>query len=253
MSSPSTKQELTDYCLRRLGYPVIDINVDEDQLSDRVDDALQKYYNFHFDGVEDTYLAKKLSQQDIDNKYLTLPDNIIGVRNILSLTTSVVNSSSSVNFNMFDLNYQLRLNEFYDFTSSSYTYYVMARQHIELINLLLIGEKPIRFNKKTNKLYVDLRWGSAVTVNDYIVIQCQQIIEAEFYAKVYNDSWLKEYTTALFKEQWGMNVSKYSNYSLPGGIQINGERILAEAQAEKLRLEEQLRDTYEEPPVFLVG
>lgn len=253
MANPSTRQELVDYCLRRLGYPVIDINVDEDQLHDRVDDALQKYYNYHFDGVEEVYLAKRINQFDIDNKFLTVPDNIIGVTKILPLTTSVVNSTSSSNFNMFDLNYQLRLNEFYDFTSSSYTYYVMARQHIELINLLLIGEKPIRFNKKINRVYVDLRWDSAVTVDNYLVLHCQQIVEAENHPKVYSDSWIKEYTTALFKEQWGMNVSKYSNYSLPGGIQINGERILAEAQAEKLRLEEQLRDTFEEPPVFLVG
>jgi hypothetical protein len=253
MATPSSRQELTDYCLRRLGYPVIEINVDEDQLADRLDDALQKYYNHHFDGVEETYLARKITQEDVDNQYLILPDSVISVTRTLPLTTSVVNSTSAANFNMFDLNYQLRLNEFYDFTSSSYTYYVMARQHIELIHLLLIGEKPIRFNKKTNKLFIDMRWGSAVTVDDYVVVHCHTIADANEYSKVYNDSWLKEYTTALFKEQWGMNVTKYNNYSLPGGITISGERILAEAQAEKLRLEDVLRDTFEEPPAFIVG
>jgi hypothetical protein len=253
MANPNSRETLKDYCMRSLGFPVIDINVDEDQLEDRIDEALQKFYSFHFDGTLDTYLAHKITEADVQNKYILVPDLVVGVTRILSISSSVVNSTSAANFNMFDLNYQLRLNEFYDFTSSSYTYYVMARQHIELINLLLIGEKPIRFNKTTNRVYLDLRWGSAVNVDDYVVLQCQAITNPTEYIKVYNDNWLKEYTTCLFKRQWGLNVSKYSNYSLPGGIQINGERILAEAEAEKLRLEGVLRDTYEEPPMFLVG
>jgi hypothetical protein len=254
MAQPASKQELKDYCLRRLGFPVVDINVDEDQVDDRIDDALQKYALFHFDGTSKEYLRYQLTQQDYNNKYLTLPDAIVGVNRVFPISSDTVNSGSGSNFNIFDLNYQLRLNELYEFTSSSYTYYWIARSHIRMLEMILIGENPVRFNKKMNRLYVDMNWANEeVKIGNYIIIECSAVLDPNTYTKVYNDNWLKEYSTQLIKKQWGENLKKYGNYSLPGGMIINGQQIYDEAVADIIRLEEQIRDIYEEPPTFEVG
>lgn len=254
MSSPASKQELKDYCLRRLGFPVVDINIDDDQVDDRVDDALQKYAEFHYDGVHREYFRYQLTATDYANRYLTLPDAIIGVTRVFPISSDTVNSGSGTNFNIFDLNYQLRLNELYEFTSSSYTYYWIARTHIRMLEMLLIGENPVRFNKKMNKLYVDMNWtGKEVPEGRYMIIECEAVVDPTDYPKVFNDSWLKEYATQLIKKQWGENLKKYGNYTLPGGMIINGQTIYDEAYADIIRLEGILRDTFEEPPVFEVG
>lgn len=254
MAQPASKQELKDYCLRRLGFPVVDINIDDDQVDDRVDDALQKYAEFHFDGTDKQYLKYLLTPTDYTNRYLTLPDAIIGVTRVFPISSDTVNSGSGTNFNIFDLNYQLRLNELYEFTSSSYTYYWIARSHIRMLEMILVGENPVRFNKKMNKLYVDMNWtGKEVPEGRYMIIECQAVLDPTTYTKVYNDFWLKEYSTQLIKKQWGENLKKYGNYTLPGGMIINGQQIYDEASAEIIRLEDQLRDTYEEPPMFEVG
>lgn len=255
MATPNSRTALKDYCLRRLGFPVIDINVDEDQVEDRVDDALQKYAEFHFDGTEHDYLAIEFTQDMVNNKYIPVPDSVLGVRKVFAIggdSTSI--SSDGVNFNIFDLNYQLRLNELYDFTSSSYTYYWIARSHIRMLEMILIGENPIRFNKKMGRVYVDMNWESPeFKVGNYMVFQCQKVLDPDTYTKVYNDSWLKSYTTALIKRQWGENMKKYGNYVLPGGMVINAVDIYSEAVQEIMGLEQSLRDVYEEPPMFEVG
>lgn len=254
MAQPASKTELKDYCLRELGFPVIDINVDDDQVDDRIDDALQKFAEYHYDGTENQYLKYQLTPTDYTNKYLTLPDSVIGVKRVFPISSDTVNSGSGTNFNIFDLNYQLRLNELYEFTSSSYTYYWIARSHIRMLEMILVGENPVRFNKKTNRLYVDMNWqAEEVPVGRFMIIECAMVIDPAEFGKVYNDSWLKKYTTQLIKKQWGSNLTKYGNYTLPGGIVLNGETIYNDASAEILRLEELLRDTFEEPPEFLVG
>lgn len=254
MATPTTKQQLKDYCLRRLGFPVVDINIDDDQVDDRVDDALQRYAEFHFDGTSNEYLKYQLTETDYTNRYLTLPDAVIGVKRIFPISSDTVNSGSGTNFNIFDLNYQLRLNELYEFTSSSYTYYWIARSHIRMLEMILVGENPIRFNKKQNRLYVDMNWkNEEVPVGKFMIIECMQVLDPATYPDVFNDSWLKEYATQLIKKQWGENLKKYNGFSLPGGMTINGQQIYDEASAEIIRLEDVLRDTFEEPPGFEVG
>lgn len=254
MAKPASKEQLKDYCLRRLGFPVIDINIDDDQVDDRIDDAIQLYGEYHFDGTEKDYVAYQMTSQDITNKYINLPDSVLGVTRVFPLSTDTVNSGSGSNFNIFDLNYQLRLNELYEFTSSSYTYYYIARSHIRMLEMILVGDNPIRFNKKMDKLFIDMNWSAPeVPANTYIIIECYKYLDPDTYTRVYNDSWLKEYTTQLIKKQWGENMKKYANYTLPGGIQVNGQQIYDEAAAEVIRLEQKLRDEFEEPSMFEVG
>jgi hypothetical protein len=261
MATPNTRQSLKEYCLRKLGFPVVEINVDEDQVEDRIDDALQTYAEFHYDATQHDYLAIKITADQLANSqnvssntygWIPLPDGVIGVTQVFPITSQAM-TSQGADFNIFDLTYQLRLNELYEFTSSSYQYYYIVRQHIRMLELILMGQNPIRFNKHMNRLYIDMRWKSEVPADRYIIVQCQRVLQPDEFPKVYNDKWLKEYSTQLIKKQWGENLKKYGNYTLPGGMVINGQTIYEEATADILRLEDQLRDTWEEPPVFLVG
>lgn len=253
MAKPASRTEFKDYCLRRLGFPVIDINVDEDQVEDRIDDALTAYAEYHYDGTTKEYLAVNVGTGDISNTFITLPSSIVGVKQVFPTSGTVSGGGSSVDFNIFDVNYQLRLNELYDFTSSSYTYYYIARTHIRMLEMMLTGDSPIRFNKKEGRLHIDMNWESKTSANSYLLVECYSVLDPEIYTKVWNDSWLKEYATQLIKKQWGTNLSKYGNYVLPGGMVINGAQIYLEANMEIEKLEEKLRDTYEEPPMFDVG
>lgn len=252
MAQPSTRTQLKDYCLRKLGFPVVDINVDDDQLEDRIDDALQHYSNYHYDGTERVFLSQKLTNADIMNGYLKLCDQITGISRVFAFTGTTVGSTSSTGFNMFDINYQLRLNDFYNLTSSSYTYYVIAREHLAMLDMIVTGEMPFTYNRKVNKLTVITDWGK-FNAGNYMAFEAHRVVDEETYSKTYNDLWLKEYTTALFKQQWGTNLKKYGNYVLPGGLIINGQQIYDEASVEVEKLEAKLRDTYEEPTPFLVG
>lgn len=253
MAQPASRSDLKDYCLRRLGFPVIDINVDDDQLDDRIDDALQKFREFHFDGTTEGYLGVKITQTIIDNQYFSVPDSIIAVNRLLPVSGANINSGSKQGFNIFDINYQIRLNDFYNLTASSYTYYVIAREHLSMLDMIVTGEIPFSYNKKTGQVNLFMDVGSRANVGDYIVFHVMRIVDQDSYESVFNDSWLKEYTTASFKQQWGANLTKYANYTLPGGLVVNGEKIYNDATEDLLRLEEKLRDTYEMPTPMLVG
>jgi len=253
MASPATRAQLKDYCLRKLGFPVIDINVDDDQLEDRIDDALQKFRDYHYDGTEEIYLAHQVTDGDIANTYINVSDNIIGVTRLLPISSGSISSSSSQGFNIFDINYQIRLNDFYNLLSSSYTYYVIAREHLAMLDMIVTGEIPFTYNKKVNQIKLFMDWNGRLAVGDYIVFQATRIVDPSTYSKVYNDSWLKSYTTALFKMQWGSNLTKYTNYTLPGGLVVNGEKIYNDAVAEIEILHTKLREEYELPPQMLVG
>lgn len=254
MANPNSRSTLKDYCLRRLGFPVIDINVDEDQVEDRIDDALKKFQDYHYDGTHKDYYAYLMTENDITNRYIPLPTDVLGVTSVFPISADVVNNGSSVNFNIFDLNYQLRLNELYDFTTSSYTYYWIARSHIRMLEMIIQGENPYRFNRKMDRLYIDMNWSAPeVPAGRYVLVECWRALDPTTYPKVYNDTWLKTYTTALIKRQWGENMKKYGNYVLPGGMVINAQTIYEEAVTEITKLEESLRDTHEEPPQFLIG
>jgi hypothetical protein len=253
MAQPTSRTELKDYCLRRLGFPVIDINIDDDQLEDRIDDALQQFREYHFDGTEEIYLAQKVTASMIKNKYVQVPDSIVGVSRLLPVSAGSISSTNSQGFNIFDINYQIRLNDFYNLTSSSYTYYVIAREHLSMLDMIVTGEIPIQFNKKTARINVFMDWEGRVSTNDYIVFHATRIVDPDDYEKIFSDSWVKKYTTALFKKQWGSNLTKYANYTLPGGLVVNGEKIYNDAVEEVEKLEEHLRDTYEAPPAMQVG
>lgn len=253
MAKPTNRAELKNYCLRKLGFPVIDINVDEDQLDDRIDDALELYEQYHFDGVEKVYLAQKITSGDIKNKYITLADSIVSVTKVFPYTGTTVGGNNATGFNMFDINYQLRLNDFYNLTASSYTYYVIAREHLEMLNMIITGQTPFTYNKTTNKLHILQDWSSKLSSGSYIAFECYRIVDKDLYEKAFNDNWLKEYTTQLFKRQWGENLKKYGNYVLPGGLTVNGQQIYDESMTEIARLEEKLRDVFEEPAQFIVG
>ena len=248
MSVPASRQDLKNWCLKQLGFPVIEVNVDDDQLEDRIDEALQYFQDFHFDGTERGYFKYLLTEEDFINEYIPITnDGVIGVTRIFPL------SSSNATVNMFDLRYQLRLHELYDFTSTSYVNYVLTMQHLRTLDMLFSGEQPIRFNRYMNRLYIDWNWVQYAIPGEYIIIEGHYIASPDDYPKVYNDRMLKKLATAYVKRQWGTNLKKFAGMQLPGGITMNGQQIFDEAEKEITAAEAEIRETYEAPPQFLVG
>jgi len=247
MSSPATREQLKDWCLRQLGFPVLEINVDAEQVEDAIDLAFQYFRDFHVDGVERTYLKHLITNEDIANRYITISNDIIGVTRIFPF------GSTNASVNMFDLRYQLRLHELYDFTSTSYVNYALTQQHIRTLDLLFSGETPIRFNRHTNKLFIDWDWQTKVDTGEYIIVEGFVIIDPDAYNKTYNDRMLKKLATAYIKKQWGNNMKKFQGMQLPGGITMNGQQIYNEAVEEIKELEQLIRDTHSEPPNFIIG
>ena len=251
MASIINRNDFKTYCLRRLGFPVIELNLDDDQIEDRIDDALQYWQDYHFDGTQKVYYVKAVDQTDINNKYLDLTEakdssnnsmDIIGVTRIFPVT------DSQANVNMFDLRYQLRLNELYDFTSASYINYTLTQQHLRSLELMFSGEVPIRFQRHMQRLYIDWAWGaSEAPVGTHVIAECYANIDPTIYTKVWNDRWLKEYATALIKRTWGNNLKKFSGLQLPGGVTLNGEKIYDEAVAEIEKLETEMQVEYGAP------
>ncbi len=242
---------------------MIELNLDDDQIDDRIDQAIDMFQRYHFDAVNKIYVSHIVTQDDIKNKYLNLGNDpigssIISITRIFTLSTNAVNSAATKGFNMFDINYQIRLNELYDFSSADYVYFELANQHIRTLEMLFIGEVPIRYNRydtdSANKarLWLDVDWGGKVQLGNYIVMEAYAIF-GEDNQRFWNDAWLKQYTTTLIKQQWGVNLKKFSGVQLPGGITLNGQQTYDEATAEKQRLEIELRDTYEMPCSWEIG
>lgn len=246
MATPTTRKEFTEYCLRRLGKPVIDINVDGDQVEDRIDEALKYYWDYHFDGTEKMYYKYKLTAEDITNKYITLPQNIIGAVSIFPVGQSLSSN------NLFNIRYQIALNDLYDLTATTMVPYYMAMQHIQFLEQMLVGQQPIRYNRHTNKLYIDMSW-DRVNVDDYLIVEAYQIVDPSEYADVWSDRWLARYATALIKRQWGDNITKYDGVPLPGGLKFNGTKIRDDAQTEIDKLEEEMINSYSIPALDMMG
>jgi hypothetical protein len=248
MATITDRAAFKNYCLKRLGFPVIDINVDDDQIEDRIDDALQYWHDYHFDGLQKVYYIKKIDQTDIDNRYLDLTQAQDRANNTLEITGvtrifPIQDSQSSIN--MFDLRYQLRLNELYDFTSASYINYTLTQQHLRSLELMFTGEVPIRFNRHMQRLMIDWAWGqSQAPVGTTVVAECYALLDPNTYGQVWNDRWLKEYATALIKKQWGSNLKKFGGIQLPGGVVLNGDKIYDEAEEEKKTLEADMEKNY---------
>ena len=317
MAQPTTRQQFIDYCKRRLGFPVIDINVDDDQISDRVDDALQFFEDYHFDGVEKMYMKHLITQADIDRRWIYCPDAVTYVVGMFPFD----DSNSSIN--MFDLRYQLRLHDLYDFTSVSYVSYEITMQHIRTLNLLFSGTPQIRFNRKQNKIFLDIDWSRDLSVGDYVVIDCyrairpatitltgtgtavttantitgtgtifdQELLEGDVItlggqelqvnqitsptslttigpvttnvtngvltkpgnSEVFNDRFLKRYATALIKYQWGSNLSKFAGIQMPGGVTLDGVRIMTEAKEEMDKIEDEIYNFNSLPSEIFTG
>lgn len=258
MPAVTNRQTFKEYCLRRLGFPTIEINVDEDQVEDRIDDALQYWQDYHFDALQKVYYIRTLNSTDITNRYINLDPavtldaqnnsvNIVGVTRVFPITDSI-NST-----NMFDLRYQLRLNELYDFTSASYINYTLTMQHLRSLEIMFTGEVPIRFQRHMHKLFCDWGWGTAVSAGSVVIAECYAMINPSDYESVWNDRWLKEYATALIKRTWGNNLKKFAGVQLPGGVILNGDKIFQEAIEEIKALEDEMQNSYELPTDFYLN
>jgi hypothetical protein len=275
MAKPASRQELVNYCLRRLGAPVLEINVDDDQIDDLVDDALQLFYERHFDGVERMYLKYKLTQEDINrgkstgttgvgivtttgtsqgktfnfyetSNFIQVPDSVIGIEKVFKFDTSDISGG------MFSIKYQLFLNDLYYFNSVELLQFAMVKSYLEDIDFLLKTDKQIRFNKRQNRMYLDIDWG-AQKENTFFVIDCYRILDPNDFTKVYNDSFIKRYLTALIKRQWGQNLIKFRGVKLPGGVELNGREIYDDAEREIQSILDRMAMDYELPPYDFIG
>ena len=281
MAQPSSRQDLIDYCKRKLGAPVLEINVADEQIDDLVDDAIQFFHERHFDGVTQTFLKYKVTQADIDrgrarggdsavgivtttasatiagtattfsyeenSNYLQVPPAVIGITKIFHF-----DGTNTITNNMFSVKYQMFLNDIYYWGTTEMLTYAMTKTYLEDMNFLLTTQKQIRFNQRQDRLYLDIDWGS-LTVDDYIIIDCFRTLDPNDFTRVYNDSFLKLYLTALIKKQWGTNLIKFQGVKLPGGIELNGRQIYDDAQKELDDIMEKMSNTYELPPLDMIG
>lgn len=245
MAKPTNRQELKDYCLRALGQPVLEVNIDEDQIDDRIDEALQKYYDYHYDGQRRVYLPVRITEIDIANGYTMLTDDVISVTRVLPVS----NSWSSIN--MFSMKYQMYLNDFYAlYKADSMQYYVEMQQYLSTLDSLLNGVQAVQYQRHGNRLYIDMKWSDKLQANQYIMVECYTRVDNE---EVWNDFWLKRYATALIQFQWGANLAKFDGMQLPGGVTINARQYIDDAENDIRLLEEELRNTHELPVDFFAG
>jgi len=321
MAIPASREDLKQYCLRDLGAPVLEINVDDDQLEDRIDQVLDYWRLYHYEGIEQIYLKCQVNASRItlttnnaasfsleqlvtgstsgakatvtrensvvssgnmlivknvvgtfvagetitgggvtatlgsgtpcvlgeyDKKYVDIPDSVYGVQKVLSI------GQASSSKNIFDLQYQLRLNDLYDLTSTSIIYFKTVMSHLALLDLELNGHTLYRFNRLQNRLYLDINWATDIQFGDYILVQAYRALDPAEFSKVWNENWIKRYTTAQFKRQWGTNLKKFTGLQLPGGVTLDGDKLYAEAMNEIQMLEDELQNK-SAPLEFFLG
>lgn len=247
MALPATRNDFKEYCLRKLGKPVIEINVDDDQVEDRIDEALQYYADYHFDATEMIYYKHQVTEQDKVNKYIVLPENIIGAVEVFPVGDPVVRSDD-----LFNIRYQIALNDLYTLTSVSMVPYYMVMEHLALITQLLVGQTPIRFNRHRNRLQLDMDWDK-INVGEYLLVRGYEVVDPAEFPNVWKDHWLQRYCTALIKQQWGSNLTKFIGMELPGGVKFNGQKIYDDATAEVERMRLEMITTYSLPVIDMVG
>ena len=274
MAIPTTKATFKSYCLRALGDGVIDINISDDQADDRIDEALQYFAQYHYDGIEKVYLKHLVTAAEVTrartntsttgtdtaddtitatwkegDNFIPLPNTILSVIQVWPLTDTGSGSS-----NMFDVRYQLRLNDLFDLSSTSVMHYQMTMDNLDLIEHILVGETPIRFNQHKNRLYIDADWENDFTADvDYIIAECYRKLDPTTYTDIYDDIYLKRYATTLIKKQWGANLSKFSGVTMLGGVTMNGETLYTQALEEQNKLEEEIHLAFELPVNGMIG
>lgn len=247
MATPNSRETFKENCLRRLGKPVVEINVDDDQVDDRIDQALSYYHDYHFDGSSRGFLKHIVTADDKTNGYISVSDtNTIGVINMFD-----IGDATSTN-NLFNVRYQIALNDLYDLSRYDLVPFYMNFQNIRFIEEILVGKQPLRFNRHVNRIYVDMDW-QKVNVGNYIVFEVYTKVDPDTYTDVWGDRWLLEYATALIQVQWGMNLTKFSGMQLPGGLQFNGDGILTQGMEAKNKLEEEMISAYSLPVHDLTG
>ena len=241
MAKPTSREEYKQYCLRNLGSPVIDINVDDEQLEDRIDEALQYYRDYHYDGTIHDYVKHQITAEDIANEFITIGEHIQGIVRVFDIDDTGVGASS-----LFNVRYQIHLNDLYQFSSATYAPYVSAMTNIATMEEIFVGKQPIDFNRHVNKLFIRMDF-SELTVGEFIIIEVYRTTDPDTHTDVWNDRWLLRYGTALFKRQWGENLSKFAGVQLPGGITLDGPRIMSEAREEISNLEQEMITSYSLP------
>ena len=282
MAKPASRQQLIDYCLRKLGAPVLEINVADDQIDDLVDDAIQLFNERHFDGVERMYLKYKITQEDIDrgtgkntdgvgivtttatstniagygtttsswyetSNFLQVPDSVVGIEKIFKFDASTISGG------MFSIKYQLFLNDVaFNLGYNGLLSYAMTKSYLQDIDMLLTTDKQVRFNQRQDRLYLDIDWGAAVKDN-YIILDCYRALDPTEFTGVFNDPFMKKYLTALIKRQWGQNLIKFQGVKLPGGIELNGRQIYDDAERDIEGIISKMSSEYEVPPLDLIG
>jgi len=246
MAPPTNREEFKAAILRRLGAPVIQVELDDDQLDDRVDFALNKFKDYHFDGSTDIMYAYQITSTDVANKYIPLPENVLGVVDIFDLSSTLLGATP------FNATYQFVLNNVWDWQSSSLVPYFMAFQNMQLIEQVLIGKAPIRYNRYLNRLYIDADW-NRLPEGTFIVARAYEVVDPDQYTKVWSDQWLTRYAAAQAKQQWGQNLKKFNGAVLPGGMQINGQALFDEATAEIKELDDELINSYSLPVWDMIG
>ena len=271
MAIPNSKSTLKEYCLRNLGKGAVQINITDDQADDRLDEALQYFSHYYYDGIEKMYLKYKITAADITRgsenitttatdvadssitasfqegkNFIPMPDSVVSVLNIFSFDNAATN-------NMFDIRYQLRLNDLYDFSSTSIIHYEMTMQHLDYLSHLLVGESPLRFYEHQRRLYIDMDWTNDLAVGEFLVIETYRKMDPDTHTDVYNDIFLKRYVTSLFKKQWGANLSKFDGVAMIGGVTLNGRQIYSEALQDIEKLETEIRSTFEVNPAMIMG
>ena len=246
MTQPVDRASFGQWCLRKLGYPVIEINVDPEQVDDRIDEALTLFADYHFEGSETVLFKYAVTQNDINNLYITLPENIIGAVDIFPVAQGLNTND------LFNIRYQIALNDLYTLTSVSMVPYYMAMQHVQFLEYILVGKQPFRYNRYVNNFYLDTDW-TIFNPGDYIIIQAYQVVDPAVYAGVWTDRWLQRYATCLIKQQWGNNLKKFGNMQMPSGIIFNGQIIFDEAEKERQELEQELINTWSLPAAHFIG
>jgi hypothetical protein len=247
MAVPTSRAQFKEYCLRKIGKPVLEVNVDEDQVEDRIDEAIKYYWDYHFDGTEKTYYKHLITEQTKTNKYITLPENIIGAIRVFQIGDPSIRASD-----MFNIRYQIALNDLYQLTTVSLLPYYMAMQHLGTITELLVGQQPVRYNRHTNKMFIDMDW-TKIDVGQYLLVEAYEVIDPDVYTDAWGDRWLQEYCAQKIKYQWGTNLTKFIGLQLPGGVQFNGEKIMDDAEKAIEKLEQEMISSYSLPVADMIG